>query len=52
MSRKQNLSLDEVGQLPAERLREEWARLHEAPAPSISTDLLRIGLAYRLQALR
>lgn len=52
MSRKQTLGLDQVWDLPSERLREEWARLHDASPPSISTDLLRMGLAYRLQALR
>lgn len=52
MSRKQTLGLDQVWHLPPEQLREEWARLHDAPAPSISTDLLRMGLAFRLQALR
>lgn len=52
MSRKQTLGLDQVWHLPPERLREEWARLHDAPAPSISTDLLRMGLAFRLQTLR
>ena len=52
MSRKQALRLDQLLHLTPERLREEWARLHDAPAPTISTDLLRLGLAYRLQALR
>jgi hypothetical protein len=52
MSRKQTLSLDKIWDLPSERLRDEWARLHDASPPSISIDLLRMGLAYRLQALR
>jgi Protein of unknown function (DUF2924) len=52
MPLKQTLRLDQVDHLTTERLREEWTRLHDAPAPSISSDLLRMGLAYRLQALR
>lgn len=31
------------------QLREEWSRLHKAPAPRIAPDLLARGLAYRLQ---
>lgn len=33
---------------PAE-LREEWRRAHGKPAPKLSADLLRFGIAYRLQ---
>ena len=52
MPKKQTIGLDQVRHLTPEKLREEWAGLHRAPAPSISTELLRLGLAYRLQALR
>jgi Protein of unknown function (DUF2924) len=52
MSRKQTLQIEQVQHLSAERLREEWVRLYGALAPSISTDLLRMGLAYRFQTLR
>jgi hypothetical protein len=41
--------LDELG--PAE-LKEEWARCHGAPAPSVTPDLLRLGIAYWLQEKR
>ena len=27
----------------------EWERVHRAPAPQIAADLLRLGIAYRLQ---
>lgn len=30
-------------------LRQEWERAYGMPAPSISADLLRMGIAYRLQ---
>lgn len=31
------------------QLRGEWLRVHKAPAPALTPDLLRRGLAYRLQ---
>ncbi|WP_347302103.1 DUF2924 domain-containing protein [Croceibacterium sp. TMG7-5b_MA50] len=34
--------------LPAD-LRTEWERLHGAPAPRLSPELMRMGLAYALQ---
>lgn len=30
-------------------LREEWERVYQGPAPALSADLLRLGIAYRLQ---
>jgi len=31
------------------QLREEWARVWKSPAPRFTPDLLRLGIAYRLQ---
>lgn len=30
-------------------LRQEWERVYKRPAPALSADLLRLGIAYRLQ---
>lgn len=34
---------------PPHALRHEWERVYGAPAPTISAELLRFGIAYRLQ---
>ena len=31
------------------RLKQEWERVYKEPAPNLSADLLRLGIAYRLQ---
>jgi hypothetical protein len=46
------MSLDRLEELALAGLREEWARCHGAPAPNLSADLLRLGIAYRLQEKR
>jgi hypothetical protein len=43
------MSLDRLDELGSVELKEEWARCHGAPAPSVTPDLLRLGIAYRLQ---
>ena len=35
--------------LPDAALRDEWSRVYKAPAPRLLADLLRRGIAYRLQ---
>lgn len=35
--------------MPKVRLRAEWLRLYKVPPPPLTADLLRHGLAYRLQ---
>ena len=35
--------------MPRKQLQQEWARVHGEPAPNLSADLLRLGIAYRLQ---
>mgnify|MGYP001799687652 FL=1 len=52
MGRPQRLPLDRLEELLIAELREEWARCHGAPAPSLSADLLRFGIAHRLQEKR
>jgi len=50
MSRKsleQRLARLEISTVP--ELSAEWERVYKAPAPRISADLLRMGIAYRLQ---
>lgn len=44
------LKLDDVDTLGAADARVWWVRLHGAPAPSIALPLLKLGLAYRVQA--
>lgn len=52
MGRKPRTSLDQLEVMPLAELRQEWARLYGAPAPALSAELLRLGLAYRLQEQR
>ena len=52
MGRPQRLPLNRLEELSIAELREEWARCHSAPAPSLSADLLRFGIAHRLQEKR
>lgn len=52
MARPERLALDRMGELSITELRDEWARCHDAPAPNLSADLLRLGIAYWLQEKR
>lgn len=49
MGRRALMALDRLGELGPAELKEEWARCQGAPAPAITPDLLRLGIAYRLQ---
>lgn len=49
MGRRTLMALDRLGELGPTELKEEWARCHGAPAPSVTPDLLRLGIAYKLQ---
>ena len=46
------MTLRRLRELSADELRTEWARRYGAPAPSLSPDLLRLGIGYRLQEQR
>ena len=35
--------------MPRKQLQQEWERVYGEPAPNLSADLLRLGIAYRLQ---
>ena len=52
MGRKPRTSLDQLETMPLAELKQEWARLYGAPAPALSADLMRLGIAYRLQEQR
>lgn len=52
MGRPQCLPLDRLEELSIKELREEWSRCYGALAPNLSADLLRSGIAYRLQEKR
>jgi hypothetical protein len=49
MGRRALMTLDRLDELGSSDLKEEWARRHGAPAPSVTPDLLRLGIAYSLQ---
>jgi Protein of unknown function (DUF2924) len=42
-------SVDRLATLSPAGLRVEWRRIYRAPAPRFPPDLLRRGIAYRLQ---
>ena len=52
MARHAYITLGRLAELPPEELREEWVRRFGAPAPSLSPDLLRLGIGYKLQEQR
>lgn len=52
MTRRSYLALTQIAKLDPTNLAAEWARRYGAPAPSISPDLLRLGLAYKFQEQR
>lgn len=35
--------------MPRSKLKQEWERAYSEPAPNLSSDLMRLGIAYRLQ---
>lgn len=49
MARRAYVTLDRLAEMPIKELEFEWARRIAAPAPNLSPDLLRLGIAYRLQ---
>jgi hypothetical protein len=49
MGRRALMTLERLDELGPAELKEEWARCHGVPAPSVTPDLLRLGIAYRLQ---
>ncbi|MEO1731855.1 MAG: DUF2924 domain-containing protein [Pseudomonadota bacterium] len=49
MARTAGISLERLEELAGAGLKEEWERCHGAPAPNLSAELLRLGIAHRLQ---
>jgi hypothetical protein len=49
MGRRALMTLGRLEELGPAELKEEWARCHGALAPSVTPDLLRLGIAYTLQ---
>jgi hypothetical protein len=52
MTRRSYLTLAQIAEMDPAGLAVEWARRYGAPAPNISPDLVRLGLAYRFQEQR
>lgn len=52
MRRGSNFTLDRLTHMTTDELKMEWERRHSVPAPNLSPDLLRLGIAYRLQEQR
>ena len=52
MGRRAHVSHDRLEDMQTDDLKAEWARRYAAPAPNLSSDLLRMGLAYRVQEQR
>lgn len=49
MGRRPKTSIDQLATMALADLKREWGRLFGAPAATLSADLLRLALAYRLQ---
>lgn len=49
MGRRAYITLDKLAEMPTDELKEEWERRYAVPAPNLSPELLRMGIAYRLQ---
>jgi hypothetical protein len=52
MARRAYITLDQIADMSIDELKAEWARRYVAPAPNLSPELLRQGIAYRLQEQR
>jgi hypothetical protein len=52
MTRRSDITLAQIADMSGSELSKEWARRYGAPAPNISADLLRMGLAYKFQEQR
>lgn len=52
MSRRSYMKLEKLADLNPAAIKAEWAQRFEGPAPNISPELLRLGIAYRIQEQR
>ena len=46
------MNLGRLAELSPEDLKQEWERRFGVPAPALSTELLRLGIGYKLQEAR
>ena len=49
MARRTYVTLDRLAAMSVDELKGEWARRYAGPAPNLSPDMLRLGIAYRMQ---
>lgn len=49
MGQRAYITLDRLADMSTDELKVEWPRRYAAPAPDLSPDMLRLGVAYRLQ---
>ena len=49
---RSKMTLSRLAELSPQDLRTEWVRRYNAPAPNISLELIRMGIAYKLQEQR
>ncbi|MGN3974813.1 DUF2924 domain-containing protein [Tsuneonella sp. SYSU-LHT278] len=52
MVRRVYITLGQLADMSIDELKAEWARRYAAPTPDLSPELLRLGIAYRLQEQR
>ena len=52
MRRGAYVTLDRLANMTTDELKAEWARRYGAPTPNLSPELMRLGIAYRLQEQR
>lgn len=52
MGRSARMQLCQLDKLPMPDLKDEWERTYGSAAPRLSADLLRLGIAYKLQEKR
>ena len=52
MARRAYMTLGRLVELSPDGLKQEWAHRYGAPAPNLSSDLLRLGIGYNLQEQR
>lgn len=52
MGRRAYITLDRLADMSTDELKAEWARRYGAPTLNLSPELMRLGIAYRLQEQR
>ncbi|MXO70292.1 DUF2924 domain-containing protein [Alteraurantiacibacter buctensis] len=52
MTERSYITLERLAAMPLGELKAEWTRRYDAPAPNLSSELLRLGLGYKMQEQR